>query len=330
MKLNRSEYKFYQAISRATQEELILWAETYLTNLYTEERVIATEDFVYAVGDIPVMLVAHLDTVHNFAPVDMFYDREMNVIWSPQGLGADDRAGVYAILQIALSGLRPHILFTTDEEIGGLGAQTAAKQLVPDVNFVIELDRRGTEDSVFYDCDNPEFETYVNQYGFKTAYGSFSDISYLCPEWKVAGVNLSIGYENEHTKSESLDVSAMNETIRKVKDLLENVDAEKDKFEYIESVDSYGSNYYSFLRGWKKDPKKAAFGYTDTDVDLKTPEICYECFNGVPSDLIIHNAHGKFCGDCYAKVFTTCVTCQDEFKDKTKSHLQCEKCRKEA
>ena len=328
--MDNTEYKFYKAISKATQDDLISWTETFLTGFYTEERVIGTEDFIYAVGDVPVVLVAHLDTVHKDSPTDIYYDREKDVMWSPQGLGADDRAGVYAITKIVMDGFRPHVLFTTDEEIGGLGAQAAAKQLSPDVNFVIELDRRGTEDSVYYDCDNPEFETYINAFGFTTAIGSFSDISYLCPDWKVAGVNLSIGYEHEHTLRETLDVAAMNDTIRKVKSILNNIDVEKDKFEYIESADSFGS-YYSFLKGWKKDPKTAAFGYADTSIDLKNPEeICYECFNSVPYDLIINvGSHGKFCGDCYAKLFTTCAKCGFEFKDKSKTHLHCEKCRKE-
>lgn len=44
-------------------------------------------------------------------------------MWSPQLLGSDDRAGVYAIIQIIEAGYKPHVIFTTDEEIGAVGAQ---------------------------------------------------------------------------------------------------------------------------------------------------------------------------------------------------------------
>ena len=42
-------------------------------------------------------------------------------------------------------------------------------------------------------------------------YSSFTDIVTLCRD--VCGVNLSIGYQNEHTENESLDVSAWKNTL---------------------------------------------------------------------------------------------------------------------
>ena len=52
----------------------------------------------------------------------------------------------------------------------------------------------------FYYCNNIPFIEYVKPLwvSFEN-WGSFSDISILCPKWEVAGVNLSIGYENEHS-----------------------------------------------------------------------------------------------------------------------------------
>ena len=80
-----------------------------------------------ATGDIPIALVAHMDTVFKKPPEEIFFDQKHNVMWSPQGLGADDRAGVFAIVQIVRSGLKPHVIFTTDEECGALGAMALAK-----------------------------------------------------------------------------------------------------------------------------------------------------------------------------------------------------------
>ena len=88
-----------------------------------EYKVIATKQYILAEGELPVCLVAHLDTVEKKPPTDIYFDKEQGVMWSPQLLGADDRAGVYAIIQIIEAGYKPHVIFTTDEEIGALGAQ---------------------------------------------------------------------------------------------------------------------------------------------------------------------------------------------------------------
>ena len=75
---------------------------------------------------------------------------------------------------------------------------------------MIELDRSGANDCVFYKCDNPDFTKYIEGYGFITDTGSFTDISVICPIIKTAGVNLSVGYWNEHSKTEMIDLFTMS------------------------------------------------------------------------------------------------------------------------
>ena len=71
-----------------------------------------------------------------------------------------------------------HVLFCEDEEVGCVGAKKFTRgSLRPQVNYIVELDRRGSNDAVFYRCDNPEFEDFITSFGFETAGGSRSDIS---------------------------------------------------------------------------------------------------------------------------------------------------------
>ena len=89
-------------------------------------------NFLLAGGNIPVALVSHLDTVHRKSNRDcMFVDERKGVAWSPNGLGADDRAGVFAIIQLVKAGFRPHIIFTHGEESGGTGACALTKFSLP-------------------------------------------------------------------------------------------------------------------------------------------------------------------------------------------------------
>ena len=100
---------------------------------------------------------------------------------------------------------------------------------------IFQLDRRGSEDCVFYECGNPDFTKFVESYGFKTAYGSFSDISILAPAWGVAAANLSVGYYNEHMPIEYLRYDELENTILKVEHILD--DAENMlSYSYIEKV----------------------------------------------------------------------------------------------
>ena len=208
--------------------------------------------FIYAEGNIPVMLLAHMDTVFKSPPSNI--QKVGNVIHADNGLGADDRAGIYAILDIVEKGYRPHILFLEDEEIGGVGAKLFAKSSIkPNINYMVELDRRGVQDAVFYDCDNEEFTNYILAFGFKEAYGSFSDISTIAPELGVAGVNLSIGYSLEHTKSEFLALDVLSKTTEKVIEMLK--DNNKVKFEYIDGYD-YNSEWLRVYNAYYGKSKK--------------------------------------------------------------------------
>ena len=220
------------------QEILSTYAPAKLMSAgYRRRDIIVTSDYVYARGDAPALLVAHADTAHRAPPDRVYFDRQAGVVWSPDGLGADDRAGVAAILLVVArmpSGGKPHVLFTADEEIGAIGASVAAADLASagaQLHFVVELDRRGSNDSVFYDCANAEFETYVNSFGHKTAVGSFSDISVLCPGWSVAGVNLSVGYYNQHSTSEYLVLSEWEGCCARVQRMLSSMPGRR--FEWV-------------------------------------------------------------------------------------------------
>ena len=106
--------------------------------------------YLYAEGTIPVLLVAHMDTVHRQPVEQICYSADGAVAMSPQGIGGDDRCGVWMILQI-LRTTNCHVLFCEDEEVGCIGAKKfTGGSLRPQVNYIVELDRRGNNDAVFY------------------------------------------------------------------------------------------------------------------------------------------------------------------------------------
>lgn len=203
-------------------------AKELQNNGYT---VTSKDGFLYAPGSVPVLLVAHFDTVHQCAPEIICYSNDRRYIMSPQGIGGDDRAGVYMILQI-LQQTKCYVLFCEDEEIGGIGASKFIKSNIPlPVYYIIEVDRQGDNDAVYYQCDNPEFTTFVDEFGFQSAHGSFSDISIIAPHYGIAAVNISSGYYNAHRTHEYIDMNAVQHNIARI---VEMVNAEYGPFKYID------------------------------------------------------------------------------------------------
>jgi hypothetical protein len=292
-----------------TQDNLRKTLTMFLNKYY--KRVISTKHYICAIGEIPIALAAHMDTVFE-VPSEIFYDDKRNVMWSPTGMGADDRTGIFMIIQIIKSGLRPHIIFSTDEEKGCVGASILAGQKCPfkDLRYIIQLDRRGTNDCVFYDCDNRPFVEYVESFGFSEAIGSFTDISTICPKWEVAGVNLSVGYKEEHTDTERLYVTPMFATMDKVKRMLTDPNM-PEKFEYIPSKWYGAYGYGSWLNGGLEG-LYGYHGYIDEQCDN-----CHKIF--LPEEMLGYQSKNGFyrnvCTDCFIKVNTAyCDKCKDCFE----------------
>lgn len=301
--LKDSDLKTFEQLCGLSQTAMGKTMSTYLKSKYKE--VVSTKDYIYAIGNIPVALVAHMDTVFARPASEIFYDRRKNVIWATEGLGADDRAGIFAIIQIIRQGLRPHIILTTDEEKGCIGADKLSRIPCPftELNYIIQLDRRGANDCVFYDCNNPAFVEYVEEFGFVEAIGSFTDICSICPEWKIAGVNLSVGYRNEHSTSEILYVGHLLDTIEKVCIMLREKDIPK--FEYIPYI--YASS---------KNPWYKWYNAKSENVDDTHCHICKKEFSA--DELIPVNMRDytrkHFCIDCIPGRVDFCNSCGEAYE----------------
>ena len=234
--LPEKDYRLFEKLVSLSEKEMVRAMTQLIKSKY--DNVIATKDYIIAIGDIPIALVAHMDTVFKFPVSDLYYDQRKGVLWSPEGLGADDRAGIFAIIKILQDGLRPSVILTTGEEDGGVGACAICDKYpecpIEGLKYMIQLDRRGTNDCVFYDCYCPEFVDYVESFGFCERWGSFTDISFLMPQWQTVGVNLSVGYEDEHSKQEILNINPLFDTIKKVKKML--TEQEIPDFKYDELV----------------------------------------------------------------------------------------------
>lgn len=164
-----------------------------------------------------VVMVAHVDTVwksryngSDRTPLHVA-DGRVSSARPITGIGADDRAGVALILE--LLDLGHSILLTDDEEIGMVGSRHL-RRFAPEAfeemqkhSFFVQFDRMGRVDFKCYSVGTDEFRNYVRVTTGLTEpnRSSFTDIVTLCRD--VAGVNISVGYQHEHTPEEYLGLA---------------------------------------------------------------------------------------------------------------------------
>ena len=216
----------------------------YIAHRFELFTVITPQDM----GNTEIMpcFVAHTDTVSDKKPTR--FDLNDGVLTNPDGvLGADDRAGCWSIFRLMEENIRAIFILTDLEECGGVGASACAESTIlaeisENISSFIELDRRGGDDCALYGFDNMEFVKLFEDRGYQQAMGSYTDIVDLSGATEIASINLSVGYDNEHTKRESLDLHQLNATLQM---LLTNLPPELYKNKYIaeESVGGMGSYY---------------------------------------------------------------------------------------
>ena len=222
-------------IIRKTEPQLFNWLKTRYNAISEESK------FILVPGEAPVLLVAHLDTVHRQQVETICWSSK---IWmSPQGIGGDDRCGVFALVSIhEKAKKKPWLLFTCGEESGGIGASRFVNEYLKNeglrkrmssIKFIIELDRKGKDEAVYYDCYCPELEDYITSKGFRTDIGSYSDIVDIAPVLGIAAVNLSCGYYNAHTEHEYIVLPELEHTIKVVTEIVNESD-ELPSFPYKE------------------------------------------------------------------------------------------------
>ncbi|MDR2810447.1 MAG: hypothetical protein LBB84_07830 [Tannerellaceae bacterium] len=161
-------------------------------------------------------VVAHLDQVQKRHSKDFRAVETPDIIfgYSPskrrmEGLGADDKNGIWIALQCLKQYDTVKVAFFTGEEVGCIGSAAADLSFFADCRFVIEPDRRGYDDLITHiyweDLCSEEFleDIPAKEYGYKPEEGLMTDILILRENGLgISCVNLSCGYYEPHTDNE--------------------------------------------------------------------------------------------------------------------------------
>ena len=174
---------------------------------------------------LTIMLNGHLDVVD-----EIEVGREIlkcGSVWTSSSgiLGADDRAGVGVILHTLKqlqqmefrTPVKVKIAFTVEEEVGLCGARAVSSEFLEDVQAAFVVDRRGRGDIVtgtygtdFCDELFGAMLALIGNLGddedrWEPTLGGSSDTR-IWAQQGIQSVNLSVGYQHEHTSREELNL----------------------------------------------------------------------------------------------------------------------------
>ena len=162
---------------------------------------------------------AHMDTVHFSNEKFVEENKRLEIVdsdgvfWCEHGIGGDDKAGIAIILSILKELDMAKACFFVQEEPGCLGSENMDVEWFKDVGYAIAYDSPGYNRSAFA-CsgvmlfDKDFFLEHVkpvfNSFGVNKFYSEpCTDIENIRIKIGVACVNISAGYHNQHTKSET-------------------------------------------------------------------------------------------------------------------------------
>lgn len=177
--------------------------------------------FVKGESETYPVVVAHLDQVqkHHSKDFKAVVTEDIVFGYSPsekeyQGLGADDKNGLWIALKCLETFDVIKVAFFVGEEIGCVGSSKCNMDFFADARFVVEPDRRGGDDLITsisgYDIASEAFLNAFDyeSFGYKKTSGLMTDVLELTERGVgVACINMSCGYYNPHSDEEFTVIS---------------------------------------------------------------------------------------------------------------------------
>jgi tripeptide aminopeptidase len=200
------------------------------------------------------LMIAHMDQVQKTACVKVMTFKNSIYGFDDKGklsgLGADDKNGIYIILNM-IEKFRDDMsfIFSVGEEIGGRLYHVLDNiNLTPEIApYGLIFDRKGSSDIIGssnnYCCDDLEkaVEVLSGNMKYKASYGTFSDCDELA-KW-IPCVNLSCGYYDAHSENEHTKVGDLFRAVQLAEVLLGSLPRKGSPFEIADQFETVGSEW---------------------------------------------------------------------------------------
>ena len=173
-----------------------------------------------------------------------------------QGIGADDKLGVYICLQLIKTAPKIKAVFFVEEEVGMLGSKEMNVNFFNDVSYVLGWDSpdlyraawRCSGETLFSaDFYKNILSPIVSKWGFTDKcfhQEPFTDICQIRKETGVMCMNFGNGGYNAHSPNEYLVIEHVNHAIGMGRDIIKNIST-KERY-ILKATYSYGRTVNGF------------------------------------------------------------------------------------
>lgn len=172
--------------------------------------------------------------------------------YQPEGIGADDKNGIWVCLQLLARFEVCKLAFFVSEERGCVGSCQCDMSFFDNARFVLQCDRKGSHDFVDnaagVELSTEEWRNAIglDDYGYAAHDGGMTDVMELKElGLKVCCANMSCGYYNPHSDEEVTVLAELQNTYNLCEHIFETM-TDVYPHEYLEPVKSKTSSYW----GW--------------------------------------------------------------------------------
>lgn len=235
--------QLYKISSKSSMEDKI--KAFVLDNLEDEVLQVESDDIgnifiTKGVADTYPCLAAHLDEIHTPCEREVVVDGgvvyTVDRLWNRVGCGADDKNGLWVILNLLKTEpLLKVALFVQEERTGDIagcrGARACDLSVFDNAKYILEIDRKGASDVVHIGkgdtllCEaNFIPDEILTKYGYEMVRGGKTDVV----ELKMRGLhipvcNIGCGYYNAHRNSEYTVFAELQNCLNFVREILRNI-----------------------------------------------------------------------------------------------------------
>lgn len=236
-------------------------------------------NYYYKIGESKTIFACHLDTACKAqVEVNHVFDLQYIKTDGKSILGADDKAGMTILLWMIKHNIPGLYYFFIGEEVGCIGSRAASvrKDFFSRYDRIISFDRRGTTSVITHQssrrtCSDNFANALAIEINKSGLYLKPDDTGVYTDSAEFASVipectNISVGYNKEHTHTESQDIVYLERLCHAVLKVdFESLPVSRDpaKYEYKEYKWSGSYNSRGYGNGYGNGYCEGSFGYDD-------------------------------------------------------------------
>lgn len=200
------------------------------------------------------------------------------------GLGCDDAVGVCMAIQLLRKMPNLKAVFTTEEEVGFVGATEAAENIefFFNVAYMIQADRHGNHDLIthtngIYSANEQwldKITPVAKKYQYKEEFGLGTDVGELAGDLGISGVNISCGYNKEHTDKEWMSIAAAQNCLDFMEEIIDTVPLDH---QYTIDIQKAWYSYYGKYNSKLTNPYYDKTEYVSDDYPVEDDEYRLPC-----------------------------------------------------